>query len=81
MQVEADTVASLLTFAKRVAVFFAGVVLSLLSVFALKYLTTSAYHNQDEGVEAVDQQHLVSAAAAAADQYQPSALYPTVSGR
>lgn len=78
MLVQSDTVTSLQTFLTRVAVFFVGVVFSLLSVFALKYLTTSAYHNQSE-TEAAEQQKLVSTSAA--NQYSAPALYPPVSGR
>ena len=81
MLVNLFTVATLNALVTRVAVFFVGCVLSLLSVFALKYLTTSAYHNQTEAKSAVpaDQQQLVSAAAADHVQFQPPTLYPAVS--
>ena len=78
MLVQADTVPTLQTFLTRVAVFFVGCVFSLLAVFSLKYLTTSAYHNQTE-TEAAEQQKLVSTAAA--NQYSAPPMYPVVSGR
>jgi len=78
MLVQSDTVTTLQTFLTRAAVFFVGCVFSLLAVFALKFLTTSAYHNQSE-TEAAEQQKLMSTAAAA--QYQAPPMYPVVSGR
>ena len=64
MPVPSDMVASLITVQNRFTVFLAGVVLSLLAVFSLKYLSTSAYHNQVElEAETADQLEFASAAA------------------
>jgi len=45
---QADKVNSLIYVATRVACFFAGVVLSFLAVFMIKFTSTSAYHYEEE---------------------------------
>jgi hypothetical protein len=45
---QSDKVNSLIYVATRVACFFAGVVLSFLAVFMIKFTSTSAYHYEEE---------------------------------
>jgi len=52
---QADKVNSLIYVATRVACFFAGVVLSFLAVFMIKFTSTSAYHYEEELKEELKQ--------------------------